>query len=261
MLSNGPAFKVAVTARLAYSASRTTQSDNGMLRPSSRLTWLPWCRGKVLWTSTVIGPTTVAFSVMASLTAGEPNPRTAIAGNADITKELREHRVRDEYYQERDLDLSQSTVPLLSSGNWRAYGLHLSGNIEGYLAAGSTDKWLEIHEGNHYAPFHSEHGREYQKRFFDRFLAGDETAWQDEPPVRLTISGPDGSFERTEAEWPIARTEWTKSHLDVARGSLDTTPPAETAVTSYPAPAGGSTLFTAPFEHDVEITGPAALYV
>lgn len=209
----------------------------------------------------MIGPTTVAFSVMASLTAGEPNPRTAIAGNADITKELREHRVRDEYYQERDLDLSQSTVPLLSSGNWRAYGLHLSGNIEGYLAAGSTDKWLEIHEGNHYAPFHSEHGREYQKRFFDRFLAGDETAWQDEPPVRLTISGPDGSFERTEAEWPIARTEWTKSHLDVARGSLDTTPPAETAVTSYPAPAGGSTLFTAPFEHDVEITGPAALYV
>ena len=196
-----------------------------------------------------------------ALPSGVPNPGRAVAGNVELPQEFREHPRLDEYYRARDVDLSKIQVPVLSSGNWTSYPLHLRGNVEGYLGAGSEHKWLEIHDGNHFTPFYSAENREYQKRFLDRFVAGDEGAWQDEPPVRLTIRGPRGSFVRAENEWPIARTEWTRLHLDASTGSLAPEPPAAQGSVSYPAPDGAATFLTAPFPHDVEITGPSALYL
>ncbi|WP_329587263.1 CocE/NonD family hydrolase [Kitasatospora sp. NBC_01250] len=196
-----------------------------------------------------------------ALPAGAPNPQRAVEGNAELPTELREHALRKTYYLAREVDLSKITVPVLSSGNWTSYQLHLRGNVEGYLGAGSEHKWLEIHEGNHFTPFYTEESRLYQKRFLDRFVAGDETAWQDEPPVRLTIRDPRGSFVRAESEWPIARTAWTRLYLDAERGALGAEAPGTEARVDYPAPAGGVTLFTAPFIEDVELTGPSALHV
>jgi uncharacterized protein len=196
-----------------------------------------------------------------ALPAGAENPGKAVEGNAELPREFREHPLFDEYYEARTVDLSKIEVPVLSSGNWTSYQLHLRGNVEGYLGAGSTDKWLEIHEGNHFTPFYAPENREYQKRFLDRFVAGDESAWQDEPPVRLTIRHPRGSFVRTENEWPIARTEWTRLHLDAQAGLLATTPPTAGGSVDYRAPDGAVTFLTAPFDSDVEITGPSALHV
>lgn len=195
-----------------------------------------------------------------ALPPGAENPGSAVDGNADLPQEFREHPLDDEFYRARAIDLSKIEVPVLSSGNWTSYQLHLRGNVEGYLGAGSEHKWLEIHDGNHFTPFYTEASREYQKRFLDRFVAGDESAWQDEPPVRLTIRGSQGSFVRTEQEWPIARTIWTSLYLDASTGSLSATPPAASSI-SYPAPEGAVTFLTSPFDEDVEVTGPSALHV
>lgn len=196
-----------------------------------------------------------------ALPSGADNPGTAVAGNADFPAELRAHEFVDEYYRERAADLSKITVPVLSAGNWSGYALHLRGNIEGYLDAGSAHKWLEVHSGNHFTPFYSEQSRLYQKRFLDRWLKDDLDAWKDEPPVRLFIRTPGGGTFRHENEWPIARTQWRRFYLDAATGALAEQEFVNAGSVSYDAPDGSCTFLTAPFTKDTEITGPIALHL
>lgn len=195
-----------------------------------------------------------------ALPAGADNPGKAVAGNTELPQQFRDHPLLDASYT--DADLSRIQVPLLSAGNWTSYQLHLRGNTEGFLAAGSENKWLEIHSGNHFTPFYTEESRRYQKSFLDRWLKGDDQAWQNEPPVKLFIRDSHGGGHfRSENEWPLARTRWTKFHLDAATGQLTTSRPDHPGSVSYSAPDSGTTFLTAPFTEDVEITGPSALHV
>lgn len=195
------------------------------------------------------------------LPPGADNPGRAVEGNADLPAELHEHEFDDEYFQQREADLSRITVPVLSCGNWGGYALHLRGNLEGFLGAGSEHKWLEVHSGNHFTPFYTEESREYQKRFLDRWLKDDHDAWRDEPPVRVYVRTGRGGAFRYEDAWPIPRTRWQRFHLDAAHGALTATAPERPAHTDYPAPDGATTFLTAPFAEDVEVTGPIALHV
>ncbi len=182
-------------------------------------------------------------------------------------------------------------VPLLSAGNWSGMGLHLRGNTEGYVRAASKQKRLRIHAGTHYHPFYSEEGRADQLRFFDHWLKGTDTRVMREPPVKLLIrKGGHGNYEwRTENEWPIRRTRWTKFYLEpVARGRgsevegvLATVAPRKTSSISYSAgamtkagvasaswtstaltgnlPRMGVSFESAVLAEDTEVTGPVVL--
>jgi predicted acyl esterase len=179
------------------------------------------------------------------------------ANRGDIMTELREHPFADEYWTERTGDLAQITTPLLSAGNWGGQGLHLRGNIEGYVQAASTQKWLEIHGGAHWALYYTDYGVTLQRRFFDWFLKG-EGDWDQQPPILLNIRRPgEESAPRAEREWPLARTEWTKLYLDPASGTLAQDPQGDSDAT-YRAFGTGLTLLAEPFDRETEITGPVA---
>ncbi len=123
-----------------------------------------------------------------------------------------------EMYERNNPDLAAIRVPLLSAGNWGGAGLHLRGNVEGYLGAGSQFKYLQMHVGDHVVPFYSLEGRLVQLRFLEQFLRGVDTGITREPPIRLAIRhGGDRYRWRYESEWPIARTRWTEQWLDAAR--------------------------------------------
>jgi predicted acyl esterase len=64
------------------------------------------------------------------------------------------------------------TVPLLTVGNWSGMALHLRGNTEAFMRAGSKHKKLRIQAGTHVHPFYTEEGRQDQLRFFDYWLKG-----------------------------------------------------------------------------------------
>jgi hypothetical protein len=118
-------------------------------------------------------------------------------------------------------DLAKIQVPLLSAGNWGGFGLHLRGNVEGFLGAGSRFKMLQIHCGDHIVPFYSLEGRLLQKRFLDTWLLGIDTGIAREPCIRLAIRRSGERYDwRYEDEWPLARTRWTAYHLDATRGAL-----------------------------------------
>jgi uncharacterized protein len=177
----------------------------------------------------------------------------------DLGSAIADHPFDDDWHAERSASWDRIVVPLLSAGNWGGQGLHLRGNIEGFARAGSSEKWLEMHGLEHWTHFYTDYGLALQKRFFGRFLKGEDTGWSDQPPVLLQVRHPDGRFiERAEREWPLARTRWTRLHLDVTGSTLMEQPPPEDGAASYDPAAGGLTFVTSPFQHDTEVTGPLA---
>ena len=203
---------------------------------------------------------------------GPRNPYTGmlVTGDVDLTDEeleanrrniadqRAEHALDGEYYRARSAVWERITTPLLSAGNWGGAGLHLRGNIEGFVNAASPQKWLEVHGGNHWAHFYDRHGLGLQRRFFGQFLRG-EDGWEDQPRVLLQVRHPGERFvERAESEWPLARTRWTELYLRSATRSLSPSAPADAETATYEAFGEGLTFHAEPFEEETEITGPIA---
>jgi predicted acyl esterase len=180
------------------------------------------------------------------------------AHRTDPVAELRARPYDSEYYRERSAELEKITVPLLSATNW-AHHLHTRGGFEGYARVSSDRKWLEVHGLDHITEFYTGHGLALQKRFFGHFLKGEDTGWDQQPPVQLNVRHVDGSFElRPEQEWPLTRTRWTKLHLHTQGSTLAEEPPADSTSVGFEALGGGLTFTTEPFTQEAEITGPAA---
>jgi predicted acyl esterase len=181
------------------------------------------------------------------------------ARRADFAAEVAAHPLDDDYHRARSGDWERIDVPLLSAGNWGGHGLHLRGNVEGYVRSASSQKWLELHGLEHWTHFYTDYGVGLQKRFFGHFLKGEDTGWETQPPVLLQIRHVDGTFtERGEEEWPIARTEWTRLYLDEAGEALSAWPAEVSGSVSYDALGDGVTFVSAPLDREVEITGPSA---
>jgi len=198
----------------------------------------------------VTGPETLADEELAA-------NRTDFVGDIDA------HALDHAWHRERSADWGRITVPFLSAGNWGGSSLHLRGNVEAFVQAASEQKWLEIHGLEHWTEFYTDYGLELQHRFFDHFLKGEDNGWDAQPRVMLRVRTVDGGFrDRTEHEWPIARTRWTTLHLDPAGGTLGPEPLDRERAASFAALEDpGITMRTEPFEDETEITGPVAATV
>jgi uncharacterized protein len=178
---------------------------------------------------------------------------------ADVGGEALDRELIDDYYRARMPRLEEIKAPLLSAGNWGGVGLHTRGNFEGYVRAGSTEKWLEVHGDTHFSHFYSNYGMAVQKRFFGHFLKGEDNGWDREPRVQLNVRHPGETFvPRGESEWPLARTQWTRFYLDPANGGLDTAQPQQATSLAYETTGNGLMFMSAPLKEALEITGPIA---
>ena len=201
---------------------------------------------------------------------GERGPRSRVTGElvcgdetladrelqrnrCDLGDDILAHPLDDGYHKGRSPVWENITVPLLSAANWGGQGLHPRGNFEGFVRAASKDKWLEAHGIEHWTHFYTDYGRTLQKRFFDYYLKNMKNGW-----VQLQVRHVDRFVERYENEWPIARTRWTKFHLDPAGHALVSESPKIAASLSYDALGDGVTFISAPLGSETEITGPLA---
>jgi uncharacterized protein len=163
---------------------------------------------------------------------------------ADFASDVAASELDGGYHRARSGDWDRIDVPLLSAGNWGGHGLHLRGNVEGWVRSASRQKWLELHGLEHWTHFYTDYGVRLQKRFFGYFLKDEDTGWESQPRVLLQVRHVDGTFvERAEEEWPIPRTEWTRWELGTG---------------SYDALGDGLTFLGEPLERETEITGPSA---
>jgi uncharacterized protein len=190
-------------------------------------------------------------------------PPSELAKNcADSPGEAKRRRLLDDYHATRTAVFEEINVPLLSAANWGGMGLHTRGNFEGFLRAGSKQKWLEAHGDTHFTHFYSHYGETLQKRFFGHFLKGEDTGWSKQPRVSLNVRHPHETFVlRAENEWPLARTQWTKYFLHPEGLALSPQAPAANAATAaldYDTSGDGLTFRMPPLAESLEITGPVA---
>ena len=162
----------------------------------------------------------------------------------------------DPFWDERKADLSKIHIPLLSTGNWGGQALHLRGNVEGFLEVPAKDKYLEFHCLEHWTEYYTDYGVNLQKKFFAHFLKGENT-WSDMPRVLMQVRHVDGTWsERRESEWPLARTEWTRLHIDAGDVIAAWEPAPRDAQVTYRGFSDGVTFLTPPLKQKTEITGP-----
>lgn len=207
---------------------------------------------------------------------GDLTEEELVANRNDQTVDNATHRFRDEpYYASKEYHMGDIQVPLLSVANWGGICLHLRGNVQGWLWAGSEFKYLRFITGRHDLPFYYKEEVELQRSFLDAFLKGeDREGWSVKgkvAPVSILLRKGDVGFNdaeaekvyerREETEWPIGRTQYTKFFLDSA-GSLTTSEPLVKRSEKLSYKALGTTeqpellnFETKPFEAETEITG------
>ncbi len=182
------------------------------------------------------------------------------ANRVPMWQELLDHPMDDAYYAARRGIFDDIEVPLLSAGNWGGQGLHLRGNIEGFVRSGSQQKWLEMHGGAHWAGLYTDYGVDIQKRFFNFYLKNVNNGWETtQPKLQLQIRHVDHFEQRHEEAWPIPRTQWTKLYFNCDSSSLTLDAPNHPTHVSYQPLVKGATFYAKPFDNDIEITGPAAI--
>jgi predicted acyl esterase len=204
-----------------------------------------------------------------------------LANRQDQTIDNTNNRFRDNnYYESKEYDMSDINIPMLSVANWGGILLHLSGNVEGYLNAGSKFKYLRFITGRHDLPFYEEENVQMQKSFLDAFLKGDDTAgWMTGKVPRVglvlrkgNVGYNDAAAERQyehrfEKEWPILRTQYTKYYLTSLHGlTTQTEKISEESIVSYKAPGSLKSpelvhFTTDPFEEETEITGHIVVHL
>ncbi|EMC98602.1 hypothetical protein BAUCODRAFT_84254 [Baudoinia panamericana UAMH 10762] len=159
---------------------------------------------------------------------GDLNEAELEANRRDQTSDNAASQYRDHaYYASKEYHMGDIQVPLLSVANWGGICLHLRGNVEGWRWAGSDLKYLRFITGRHDLPFYYPQEAELQRSFLDAFLKGeDREGWSVKgrvPPVSVVLRKGDIGYNNAEAEksynrrdeneWPIARTQYTKSYL------------------------------------------------
>ncbi|KAK3680736.1 hypothetical protein LTR37_021091 [Vermiconidia calcicola] len=185
-------------------------------------------------------------------TEGDLPDEELLANRQDQTIDNVKNRFRDDdYYASKDYDMADIKVPLLSVANWGGILLHLRGNVQGWMQAGSEFKYLRFITGRHDIPFYYDSEVEIQRSFLDAFLKGvDQVGWSQKgklPPVDMCLRKGDPGYNdaqaeakkfsrRSENEWPIARTYYTKYYLHPDQ-SLSTHEPAskDEEILSYEA--------------------------
>jgi hypothetical protein len=150
----------------------------------------------------------------------------------DMVAMIKEHPLFDDYWASKNADLSKITVPAFVVASWADHGLHTRGTLEGFKKIASKDKWLRVHGRKKWQDYYLH--METLRQFFDRFLKGIDSEVNYWPKVSLEIRERFfvGNF-RSEKEWPLKRTQYTKLFLNASDGNLRKSSPKKEAQARY----------------------------
>lgn len=141
----------------------------------------------------------------------------------DLIKMAKEHPLFDEYWANKNADLSKIKVPAFIVASWSDSALHLRGTLEGFKKIAAEEKWLLVHGRKKWQHFYL--NVEKQRQFYDRFLKGIDSEVKYWPKVTLEIRE---RFyignSRGENEWPLKRTRYTELFLNAGDGQLSKSP-------------------------------------
>jgi uncharacterized protein len=168
------------------------------------------------------------------------------------------------YIRDWKFDVASITVPALVCASFSDQELHTWDTFGAFTKLKSRYKWLFNHRRQKWGAYYGKEETALQKRFLDRFLAGDERAMDGVPPVRLEINTNRFAHKVVHANsWPIEGTQYKSLYLDAASRSLgEAVPKADAAATIAPSPAAdpaNRATFDFKFDKDTDLVGHMAL--
>lgn len=159
------------------------------------------------------------------------------------------------YWEDKRTKLENITVPAYIVASYVSK-FHTYGTLEAFGRIASKEKWLRVHNTHEWPDLY-----EYQpdlKKFFDRFLKGEENGWEQTPGVRLSVLDTTGTdiVNRPETDFPLSDTEYVNLYPDHADGTLKREPPEKEEKREYCTDNRKDFLeFTCTFDRPVETTG------
>lgn len=157
-------------------------------------------------------------------------------------------------------------IPTFLATRWSSWAVHLAGAFEAYAGIDAPKKLLIMETESELGPMRPwDDHQDLILRWYDHWLKGIDTGFMDEPPISLLIKG--SNEYRSEHEWPLARTQWTKMFLG-PDNLLEERQPAQAGEVSFrndpDLPPNrtpvGVTFQSRPFDQEVEVTGPISFY-
>ncbi|TMV91796.1 CocE/NonD family hydrolase [Thioclava sp. BHET1] len=173
----------------------------------------------------------------------------------DIAAQVRTEATMNDYWRDKIPDLSKITIPTLVISSWTNL-IHACGAFNGWRNLASAQKWLRVHNTHEWYHYYSE--ADDLRRFFDRFLKGEDNGWDDTPPVRLAVLDPGKGdiVDRAETDFPLPRTAYTSLYLDASDGRMQTSVPQKSSSISYdPTDKASRAHFVHSFTTDTELVG------
>ena len=182
------------------------------------------------------------------------DPRGANAFVTDVVLA----RTDGEWFAERRVSYERTDVPGYFGACWGLHGLHLPGAFRSFERWDGPKKLVVGPPLYLDRPFYQLH--QEALRWFDHWLAGNDTGFMTEPAVRLFVPGT-GEW-KSAAQWPLPQTRWTEFYLH-QNGLLsehDSWPwDGVTAFEDSPFGHGEAVFRTPPLVETTEIIGPLVL--
>src|SRR5919108_2091396 len=135
----------------------------------------------------------------------------------DLDMLVTSHPAYDEFWRTRSASerLHEIKVPLYSIGIWGKVDLHTRGNIDGFRRAKGPRKLQMRGPPNAWAANAEVNGVELHEKvllpFYDRFLKGKPSDWEQRPAVEYFVRG--ANIFRTADTWPPAGVQYKSWYL------------------------------------------------
>lgn len=173
----------------------------------------------------------------------------------DQPRMIVEQQLMSPYWEDKKARLERIEIPAYVVASYTNTA-HTHGSFEGFRRIASQDKWLRVNDTNEWEDFHTPKYQDDLLKFFDHYLKGADNGWETTPRVRLSVLDPNGAdqVDRVEKEWPLARTNFRKLHLDSNGGLRESSLPAATQL-SYDVAGQGKAEFSYVFAKETELTG------
>lgn len=182
---------------------------------------------------------------------------TENGGIEDVIAMMNRQSTMNEWWADKEAELEKIDVPAYIVASY-TNPIHTYGTLEGWRRIVSKEKWLRIHNTGEWDDYYHKGHTEELRRFFDRYLKGEDNGWERTPRVRVSVLNPGGKdiVDRVEDDFPIPRTQYQRLYLDAGGNTLEDCPVSTEHYAQYDSDRKKSSVsFSKKLTEDTEITG------
>ncbi|MFE6365801.1 CocE/NonD family hydrolase [Streptomyces sp. NPDC057806] len=175
----------------------------------------------------------------------------------DILTEAERHPLMDDLWENKIPEFERITTPAYVVASY-SNTLHTAGTFRAWRRMASEGKWLRIHNTQEWPDYYDEANTEDLRRFFDRYLKGEDNGWEQTPRVRYSLLDLHGGdrVNLPAEQFPPADVQLTKYYLDGRSRTLTTQAPSAEATAGYTVGSNPDVVsFVTRFDQETVLVG------